>query len=215
MNKNQKIIIFLLLMMLLASILVFSRMPDRIATHWGINGQANGYSGKAFGLFFMPLFSFLLYGLLAWLPNLDPKRKNIELFRSSYEGFLILFFLFFFYLHLLTILWNIGFQISFNQAFAPALAVLFYGMGMLIEKAKMNYFIGIRTPWTLSNEEVWDETHKKSGKLFQIVAIVSLFGFFFPDYYIWILFPLIMLISIYSIVLSYLIYKRVTKKDKQ
>lgn len=214
MNKNQRIIFYILLLMLLLSILVFARMPDRIATHWGISGQADGYSGKAFGLFFMPLFSFILYGILVWLPNLDPKRKNIELFRSSYEGFLVLFFLFFFYLHLLTILWNMGMTMSFNQAFAPALSVLFYGVGILLEKAKMNYFIGIRTPWTLANEEVWDETHQKSGIAFKISAIISFFGFFFPNYYIWILLSSVLLASIYSIVLSYYIYKRVTKNQK-
>jgi len=214
MNKNQRIIFFLLLLMLLLSILVFSRMPDRIVTHWGITGKADGFSGKAFGLFFMPLFSFFLYGLLAWLPNLDPKRKNIELFRSTYEGFLVLFFLFFFYLHLLTILWNIGLKLSFNQAFAPALAVLYYGMGLLIEKAKMNYFIGIRTPWTLANEEVWDETHKKSGIAFKIAGILSFFGFFFPNDYAWILLSSIIFASLYSVVLSYLIYKKVTKNNQ-
>jgi uncharacterized membrane protein len=213
MNQNQRIIFFLLLLMFLLSILVYSRMPLTIVVHWGINGKADGYSGKMFGLFFLPILSILMFGILAWLPNLDPKRKNIELFRSTYEGFLVLFFLFFFYLHLLTILWNLGMRISFNQAFAPALSVLFYGMGILIEKAKMNYFIGIRTPWTLSNEEVWDETHKKSGIAFKISAIISFFGFFFPYYYLWIMLTTILFATIYSIMISYFIYKRVTKTN--
>jgi uncharacterized membrane protein len=213
MNRNQRIIVFLLFLMLLISFFVYARMPATIATHWGINGQADGYSGKTFGLFFLPLFSFLLYGLLAWLPNLDPKRKNIDLFRSSYEGFMILFFLFFFYLHLLTIVWNLGMRVSFNQAFAPAIAALFYGMGFLIEKAKMNYFIGIRTPWTLANEEVWDETHKKGGIAFKICGILCLLGLVFPGYFIWIVLSTTLIAASYTIVLSYFIYKRVMKKN--
>lgn len=213
MKRNKGIIFFLLFLMLLVSIAVYSRMPVRIATHWGMSGQADGYSTKAFGLFFLPIFSFFLYGLLAWIPSLDPKKKNIELFQSSYEGFMILFFAFFFYLHLLTILWNLGIKISFNQAFAPAIAVLFYGMGVLIGKAKMNYFIGIRTPWTLSNEEVWDETHKKGGIAFKICGVLCLLGLFFPSWFIWILLSGSIVSTIYMIVLSYFIYKRVTMKN--
>jgi uncharacterized membrane protein len=212
MKRNQRIIVFFLFLNLLISFIVYARMPAKIATHWGINGQADGFSGKNFGLFFLPLFSFFLYGLLAWLPNLDPKRKNIELFKSSYEGFMILFFIFFFYLHLLTILWNLGLRISFNQAFAPAIAALFYGMGVLIEKAKMNYFIGIRTPWTLSNEDVWNETHKKGGIAFKLSGVLCLFGLFFPDFFIWIVLISSMVASLYSVILSYLIYQKLMRK---
>lgn len=214
MKNNRTLVIFFLLLMLALSILVYSRMPDMIATHWGICGAADGYSNKKFGLFFLPIFSFLLYGLLTWLPNLDPKKKNIELFKSSYEKFILLFFLFFFYLHLLTILWNLGYKISFNQAFAPAIATLFYGMGLLIEKAKMNYFIGIRTPWTLSNEEVWDETHKKGGYGFKISGAITLLGFFFPDYLSILIIGSILITTTYSVFISYITYKRVVGKKK-
>lgn len=213
MNRNHRIILYLILLMIVLSIMVYPVLPPLIATHWGVTGKADGYSGKMFGLFFTPVLSILLFGFLAWLPKIDPKKKNIDLFKSSYEQFLVLFFLFFFYIHLLTILWNLGFKISFNQAFAPALSVLFYGMGTLIEKAKMNYFIGIRTPWTLANEEVWNETHKKSGIAFKVTAIISFFGFFFPNYYIWILLSSVLIASTYSIVLSYFIFKRVSERS--
>jgi len=77
MKNNGNLVIFFLLLMLALSILVYSRMPDMIATHWGISGTADGYSNKNFGLFFLPIFSFLLYGLLTWLPNLDPKKITL------------------------------------------------------------------------------------------------------------------------------------------
>lgn len=213
MRKNQSIVLFLLLFMMALSILVYTKMPSTIVTHWGSSGQADGFSNKNFGLFFLPLFSFLLYGLLSWLPNLDPKRKNIDLFKVSYENFLILFFLFFSYLHLLTILWNLGVKISFNQAFAPAIAALLFGTGCLIEKAKLNYMIGIRTPWTLANEEVWNETNRKGGQAFKISGIITLLGLFFPNYTIWFLISSILFVTIYTVTLSYIVYKKTMKKN--
>lgn len=198
--------------MLAVSLLFYPVLPATIATHWGMKGEANGFSGKGFGLFFMPIFSFILYLFLNWIPRIDPKKKNIEEFKTTYESFLIMFFLFLFYLHFLTILWNLGMKVSFNQALAPAMSVLFYSVGILIEKAKMNYFIGIRTPWTLANEEVWDETHQRGGIAFKVLAIISFLGFFFPDYYIWILLGAVLIASVYTVVLSYYIYQRVTKE---
>lgn len=213
MNRNQRIVILLILLMAALSFLVYPVLPAQIATHWGAKGEVNGFSGKMFGLFFMPILSFFLYLFLVWIPKIDPKKKNIEEFKSTYELFLIMFFLFLFYIHLLTILWNLGMRVSFNQALAPAMSVLFYSMGILIEKAKMNYFIGIRTPWTLANEEVWNETHKRGGIVFKSLAIITFLGFFFPDFYIWILLGAVLIATIYTVVLSYFIFKRVTKEN--
>ena len=78
MNRNQRIIVLMLLLMLVLSFLVYPQLPARIATHWGMKGEPNGFSGKTFGLFFMPIFSFAIYAFLVWIPKLDPKKKNIE-----------------------------------------------------------------------------------------------------------------------------------------
>ncbi|MCD6528067.1 SdpI family protein [bacterium] len=100
------------------------------------------------------------------IPKIDPLKKNLEKFRNYFERFFILLFLFLFYLYLLTIFWNLGLRFYIGQAMIPALAILFYYCGVLLEKAKRNWFIGIRTPWTLSSDEVWDKTHQLGGRLF-------------------------------------------------
>jgi uncharacterized membrane protein len=91
--------------------------------------------------------------------------------------------------------------------------MLFYYLGILSENVTRNWFIGIRTPWTMSNEKVWDKTHKLGGKLFKIIGLTSLLGVFFQNYAI--LFTLIptILITIYTVVYSYFQYKKETKKD--
>ena len=94
----------------------------------------------------------------------------------------------------------------------PAIAILFFFIGILVENAKRNWFIGIRTPWTLSSAKVWDRTHKRGGRLFKIAAVIAFFGVFFPDYSVWMVLIPILLVSVYTIVYSYLEFKKEKKK---
>jgi uncharacterized membrane protein len=91
---------------------------------------------------------------------------------------------------------------------SPALAILFYSTGILIENAKRNWFIGIRTPWTMSSDKVWDKTHKLGGKLFKIVGILALLAIFFESYAILIIVVPVIIVSIYTIVYSYFGYQK-------
>jgi uncharacterized membrane protein len=90
----------------------------------------------------------------------------------------------------------------------PALGILFYYCGILIENTKRNWFIGIKTPWTLSSEVVWNKTHKIGGKLFKVVGIIAFLGIIFPNYaFFLILFPVIA-VSIYTVIYSYFEYRK-------
>ncbi|MBI4303131.1 MAG: SdpI family protein, partial [Chloroflexi bacterium] len=135
-------------------------------------------------------------------------RANIEKFKKHYYGFIMLVLLFMFYVHLLTILWNLGIQFDMIRLLVPAFGAILYGCGILLEKSKKNWFIGIRTPWTLSNERVWDKTHRLGARLFKVAAILTLGGIFFRDYAIvFILIPVI-LVSLFTVVYSYLTYQK-------
>jgi uncharacterized membrane protein len=118
---------------------------------------------------------------------------------------------FLFYLYLITILWNFGFNFNMIQLLVPAFAVLFYYSGVLIEKAKRNWFIGIRTPWTMSSDKVWDKTHKLGGKLFKISGIISLLGLLSEDYAIYAIILPIISFTAYLFVYSYFEYKKKNK----
>jgi uncharacterized membrane protein len=115
---------------------------------------------------------------------------------------------FLFYIHLLTIFWNSGYTFNMLTFLSPALAILFYSTGILIENAKRNWFIGIRTPWTMSSDKVWDKTHKLGGKLFKIVGILALLAIFFESYAILIIVVPVIIVSIYTIVYSYFGYQK-------
>ena len=119
---------------------------------------------------------------------------------------------FLFYIHIITLLWNLNIRLDFNRMLAPAYAILFLVLGQLIGHAKQNWTVGIRTPWTLSSELVWDKTHQFGGKLFAMSGLICLLGIIFPSYTIYFLLIPILLASATSYIYSYIIYTKYAQK---
>lgn len=211
MKKSLCYSVVILLLMFGAGIYFYPLMPEQIASHWNFQGEVDGYMSKFWGLFFMPLLILFVNILMFLVPKIDPKRINIEKFKDSYGNFIIMFNLFMLYIFSLTIAWNAGYYFDMTLAMLPALAVLFFFVGQLVGKAKRNYMIGIRLPWTLDNDIVWDKTHKKGERVFKIVAIAILLGLFFKEYAFWFMFAPLILGIIYLVVYSYIEYKKLDK----
>jgi uncharacterized membrane protein len=208
MRKSKLIVMLIIVTSFIIGIYFYPQIPEKMASHWNVQGQVDGYMSKSWGLFLMPIISLGLFLLFILITKIDPLKMNIEKFRKYFDGFIIFIILFLFYLYLLTILWNFDNKFSMNQVLSPAFGILFFYCGILIEKVKRNWFIGIKTPWTLSNEKVWDKTHQLGGKLFKIVGIIAFLGIIFPNYtFFLILFPVIA-VSIYTVVYSYFEYQK-------
>lgn len=186
----------------------YQYLPPMVASHWGINGEVNGYMSKFWGLFFMPVLSVVLYFLFLFLPKIDPYKKNFSQFKNHYDNFVIIIYSFLFYIYLLTIFWNLNYQFNMVQFLSPAFSVIFYFAGILTSHAKMNWFVGIRTPWTMSSPIVWQKTHAIGGKLFKLVALFSFLGVFFPNLAFYLLFVPIIFTVIFVFVYSYIQYSR-------
>ncbi len=208
MRKSEIITISIILLSFIIGIYFYPQMPEKMASHWNIRSEVDGYMPRFWGLFLMPFISIGMFLLFILIPEIDPLKVNIEKFRKYFYGFIILIILFLFYIYLLTVFWNIGLKFNMGQLMMPALAMLFYYCGILIEKARRNWFIGIRTPWTLSSDKVWEKTHKIGGKLFKIAGLIAFLGIIFPDYaFFLILLPAIGA-SIYAVIYSYLEYRK-------
>ncbi|MBN2198193.1 SdpI family protein [Candidatus Wolfebacteria bacterium] len=210
-NKSRIIVVFILLFSFILALFCYPLMPERMASHWNIKGEVNGYMSKFWGVFLIPIISLFSLLIFLLIPKIDPLKTNIEKFRKYFDGFIVIFLLFLFYVFLLTILWNFGFEFNMNRFLLPAFGILFYYCGILIENSKRNWFIGIRTPWTMSNEKVWEKTHRLGGKLFKIAALIVLIGIIFPNYAFY--FALIPAISfaLYAVVYSYFVYRKETR----
>jgi uncharacterized membrane protein len=163
------------------SLAVYERLPDRVASHWNMNDQVDGTMPRVWGAFLMPVFSLAMLGLFMLIPVIDPMRANIASFRGLFNVFIAVIVAFMLYLHVLTLLWNQGLQtFRMSTALLPAMGLLFIFMGALLRRAKRNFFIGIRTPWTLASDRVWDRTHQLGSRLFIVSGILALVGAFFP-----------------------------------
>ena len=161
-----------------------------------------------------PLLSAGLFLFLITIPRIDPLKHNIEEFRKYYNGFVVLIIVFLFYLYLLTIFWNMGGRFSMIRLLVLALSILIYYWGILTEKAKRNWFIGIRTPWTLSNEKVWEKTHKIGGRMLKFTGVIALLGVFFQRYALFFILVPLILIIVYTIVYSYFEYQKEVKAKR-
>ncbi len=208
MRKSEIIIIGIILLSLATGVYFYPQMPEKIASHWNVEGQVDGYMSKFWGLFLMPFISIGLLLLFLIIPKIDPLKANIEDFRKYYDRFIVLVILFLFYLYLLTILWNTGIRFNMIAFLAPAFSILFYYAGILTENAKRNWFIGIRTPWTLSNDKVWEKTHKIGGKLFKVAGVIALLGIIFQDYALLFILAPVIIVVISTIIYSYFEYKK-------
>jgi uncharacterized membrane protein len=214
--KNPKtttlIALTLIAVSLIFSIILYPAMPDDMASHWNTKGEVDDYMCKFWGLFLMPIISIGIFLLMVFLPMIDPLRKNVKKFRKYYDGFILGIVAFLFYVYMLSLLWNLGYKFSMNLAIAPAIGILFYVIGMMMAKAKRNWFIGIRTPWTLSSDKVWNKTHKLGGKLFKVAGVLALFGAFFAKYAVWFILVPILVFVVYLFCYSYTEFKKETKK---
>lgn len=210
MKTKTTIILILILMLglLAAGLLLQNRMPETVATHWGFNGEADGFSSRTVGIFLLPAILTGSSLLLLAIPQIDPLRKNIQKFRPTYNSFVLVYALFLAYLHVLTLIWNTGTEININRYLLPAVGFFYYFTGVLVSKARRNYFIGIRTPWTLANDEVWDKTHALGGWLFKIAGGITLLSAFIPEYTIPVILGTALAATLIAVVYSYGIYAR-------
>jgi len=211
MRKINIIALGIILISFLLGIYLYPSMPEQMASHWNAQGEVDDYMSKFWALFLMPLMSLGLLLLFLVIPKIDPLKQNIEKFRKYFDGFIVLMLGFLFYVYLLTIFWNLELRFSMTLLMIPAMAALFYYCGILVENAKRNWFIGIRTPWTLSNEKVWEKTHKLGGKLFKAAAIIILFGIVLKGYALLFILVPVIFVSFYLIVYSYVEYQKEVK----
>jgi len=145
--------------------------PDKIPTHWNAKGEVDDYGGK-WAVFLSPMINAGTYLLLLLLPKIDPRKKNYALFSGTYRIFRLSLAFLFSLLGFVTCLFSLGYHINVGLIIQLAVVGLFFILGNQFGRIRPNYFIGIRTPWTLNNEDVWMRTHRFAGKIWVISSLV-------------------------------------------
>lgn len=173
-------LLLLIALSLAAGWFVYPHLPPRIPVHWGLNGQPNGYGPPWMGAFFGGLLALGVYLLFAILPLVDPRRRNYESFRPFYRLLRWLVVLFLLLLGALTMSAGLGDHPPVKTIVPLGVSLLIVLIGNFLGKVKPNWFVGIRTPWTLSSEEVWRRTHRFAAPLWVAGGIAMLVSAFLP-----------------------------------
>ena len=148
--------------------------PDRIPVHWNIGGQVDRWGGKFEGLLAIPLLALGIYVLMIVLPRFDPGRANYDAFAGPYATLRLGIIVVLAALYALIILWVRGVRVSI-EVWAPLIVgALFIVVGNLLGKVRPNWFVGFRTPWTLSSKLAWSRTHRAGGWLFILMGVLMM-----------------------------------------
>ncbi len=163
------------------SLWALPQLPAQVATHWGFSGEPDGWSSAAFAAFLLPGMMLLLSALFSALPTIDPLKRNYEFHGSVYFLLANVIVIFMVVLHLLVLGTALGWPVDMRVAMPILLGALFVFIGNLMTRIRPNWFMGIRTPWTLSSERVWRKTHRVGGYCFTIAGLVVMVsGFVVP-----------------------------------
>ena len=194
---------------LILSLVFYNQVPERVDSHWDAQGRVNGTMSRFWGMFLLPLMMVGITLLMVYLPSIDPLNPNFAGFRQYYNGFILLFNIFMLLVHAYMVLWNAN-VIRFNVigVVSVGTGLLLYAASVMVKNAKRNWFAGIRTPWTLSSESVWEKTHNLGSILFKVAGILICLSIFVPKLAVWIILVSSLSVSVVTIVYSYIVYRQ-------
>lgn len=207
-NKKEIIPIGLILIAFLIGFMLYPDLPERIPSHWNAQGEVDGWMNKDFAVIFIPGIALLIYLLMVFLPRIDPLRSNYPQFSSVYFGLRTALVVFLVGVYIFTLATGLGYTLNINYFMLPAMSLLFILIGLFLPRIKKNYFVGIRTPWTIHSEKVWDKTHQFAGKLFIAAGIIILAGILVPQYTFWFIIIPALGAALGSVAYSYIVFTR-------
>lgn len=214
--KTEILPIFFIMVSLVVSGYFYLNFPEQVPTHWDIHGQVDGWSSKGFAAFFFPILILGMYFLFIFLPKIDPKREKYQQFMRVYNIFKNLIVIFMVGVYLLTGLNGLGYNLPIELYMPVAVGILFIIIGNYMSKIKTNWFLGIRTPWTMSSDIVWQKTHRFGGKIFVLSGLILASMVWLPDNWQSWLFSLIIVLMIFGTFgYSYWVYKQEEKRNSK
>ena len=179
--KNEWPLLVIMLVAIAAAPYFYLHFPDVVPTHWGWNGQPDGWSGKGFAAFFFPILIWAMYFLFIYIPKLDPRKDKYEQFSRAYGIIRSAIIIFMVAIYFLASLNGLGYDVPVDIYVPVGVGLLFIIIGNYLSKIKSNWFIGIRTPWTMSSEEAWRKTHRFGSKVFMISGVLIALSTWLPE----------------------------------
>ena len=194
--------------MLVASAVAWPLAEDSIPIHWNAQGEVDGYGGKAEGLLLLPGIALATWLMLAFIPRIDPGRRNYASFGSAYFLTRLGILGFFALLHGGIVALALGAEIDIFFLFPIGIGALFLLLGNVMPKFRPNYFAGVRTPWTLASAKSWTATHRVAGRLFMVLGVL-MFGMFFvrAEWFVFVVLGCVGVLLVVTFAYSYVVWR--------
>lgn len=208
--KSRWIEIMLLVAPFAALAVLWPDLPERIPTHWGLSGQVDGWSSRAVGGLLLPVVNVATYLLLLYLPKIDPRLKGagdsqaVTVLGIIRLGLVALFSAIFG----VQMMVALGVPVNSGKLIIDALLVFFLVAGNFFGRLRPNYFVGIRTPWTLENPATWKATHRLGGRIMVFGSLLLLVLQLFVSDITGIFFAYILGLAVWSMVYSWNHHRR-------
>ena len=193
-------------MPMIIGLFLWNKLPDEIPTHWNFSGDIDGYSSKGFAVFFPALFLLATHVLCIFVTMRDPKNEKL----ASVINQIVLWICPAVGVFLSAMIYPAAFEypVDINFSMGVMMGIMFTVIGNYLPKCRPNHTIGIRVPWTLSNTQVWNKTHRMAGPLWMIGGIMILIGTFTGWHQGYVIVAVLVVLGIVPIAYSYLAYRK-------
>lgn len=210
MNKIRADIIslFFVVTAFLVAAILYPSLPEQIPTHWNARGEVDGYMKKPAGVLIMPTMALFTYVIMKLIPIISPKGFRTDKFSDVFGVLQVTLVGFMSIVAILVLLEARGLNVRINEMIIAGVGLLFVIIGNYLGKVRKNFFIGIRTPWTLASDEVWNRTHRIGGRLFILSGVIIWIGALLRLSLIWTVSVAVGLVLI-PVVYSYFLYRRI------
>lgn len=166
---------------LLGSVLVHGKLPERVPTHWNLRGQVDGHGPRAVAAFALPAVLVGMLGFFAVLPKVSPAQFSMNDFRGTYGKIVLILLAMLAFIQTLALLAALGYSFDMTRLITAGMLLGLALMGNFFGKIRRNFFVGVRVPWTLASERVWNETHRLAAWVTSgcglIGSVVALAGY--------------------------------------
>lgn len=195
----------------ISALVAWPRLPGRVPVHWNAAGEIDRYGGRFEGALLVPLMMLFLWGMLRLLPKIDPRRASYAKMAGTYELVITLTLAFTLVVHAALLGGALGYQVPIARVVPVAVGLLFMSMGNVLPRARPNWWFGVRTPWTLSNDRVWMRTHRVAGyTMFGAGILLALAGFVSAPRIIFTIVAVAVLVALVPVVYSYVAWRQET-----
>ena len=206
--KTEALSLAMIAAMFILAAVMWSSAPDRIPVHWGISGEVDRYGGKFEGLLSFPIAGLVLYLILLLVPRIDPRRAHYAAFEGAYHALRTVAVGVVLVLDFIVLLIVNGRAINMNQVVPIVVGAALLIVGNYLPRLTSNWFMGVRTPWTLSSEESWRRTHLLAGRLFMASGVITIVAAWLaPSLVFWVIMGTILPSALVSVVYSYFAWR--------